>query len=113
MAFCCLLLRVARSLDLSFDSAIGGEELGVPPRDSLLRNHFNGIAAADSPRLEYAAENAAPPAQGFLKPLANLVHLSAGRARNGNLEQHFARAHALALGEPDQTEAARGDVFLH
>src|SRR6266849_10157124 len=113
MAFCCLLLRVASSLDLSFDFAIGGQELCVPAQGSLLSNHFDGIAAADSPRLEHAAENAAPPAQGFLEPLANFIHVAARRARNCNLEQHFAGAQALALGEPAQTDAARGDVFLH
>src|SRR5947209_20028133 len=89
MAFCCLLLRDARSLDLSFDSTIAGKELGVPARGSLGLNHFDGIAAADSPRLEYAAENAAPPAQRVLESLANFIHLAARRARNGNLKQHF------------------------
>src|SRR5260370_10417439 len=102
MVFCCLLLRVARSLDLSSDSARCCEELCVPARGSLLLNHFDGIAPADSPRLEYAAENAAPPAQGFLEHLANFVHQAARCARNGDLEQHFAGAPALTLGNSAQ-----------
>src|SRR6202521_766160 len=113
MAFFRFLLRVARSLDLSFDPALGGEELCVPARGTLLLNHFDGVAAADSPRLEHAAENAAPPAQSFLEPLANLVHLPARRARNCDLEQHFPGAEPLPFGESAQADAARGDVFFH
>ncbi len=64
-------------------------------RRARLLFHFNTIAPADAAGLDDTAQQAAPPANRFLKTLPNFVHQMARRARLRDFEQNFAGAQSL------------------
>jgi hypothetical protein len=73
--------------------------------------HFNTVAPAYAAGLDDSAQQAAPPANRFLKTLADFVHLVARRARLGNFEQSFAGAEPLPEKQFPERDPARRDVF--
>ena len=80
-------------------------------RRARLLFHFNAIAPADAAGLDDSAQQAAPPANRFLKTLADFVHLVARRARLRDFEQSFAGAQPLSEGQCPERDPARRDVF--
>jgi hypothetical protein len=80
-------------------------------RRARLHFHFNTVAPADPSGLDNSAQQAAPPANRFLKPLANFVNLVAWRARLRDFEQSLAGAEPLPEGQGPERNPARRDVF--
>jgi hypothetical protein len=80
-------------------------------RRARLLFHFNPIAPADAAGFDDAAQQAAPPANGFLKTPANFVHLMARRAGLGNFQQRLACAQPLPERQFAKLDPARRDVF--
>ena len=80
-------------------------------RRARLLFHFNTIAPADAAGLDDPAQQAAPPANRFLKTLANFVHQVARRARLRDFEQSFADAQPLPEKQFPERDPARRDVF--
>jgi hypothetical protein len=72
---------------------------------------LNTVAPANAPGLDDSAQQAAPPANRFLKTLANFVHLVARRAGSRNFEQSLARAQPLPEGQHPERDPARRDIF--
>jgi hypothetical protein len=79
-------------------------------RVRLLFN-FNTVAPADAAGLDDSAQQAAPPANRFLKTLADFVHLVAGRARLRDFEQSLAGAQPLPEKQFPKRDPARSNVF--
>jgi hypothetical protein len=73
--------------------------------------NFNTVAPADAAGLDHSAQQAAPPANRFLKTLADFVHLVARRARLRDFEQNFAGAQPLPEGQCPERNPSRRDVF--
>jgi len=80
-------------------------------RRARLLFYFNTIAAADAAGLNDPAQQAAPPANRFLKTLANFVHQMAWRARLRDFEQNFAGAQPLPEKQIPERNPSRRDVF--
>jgi len=73
--------------------------------------HFNSVPPADAAGLDNSAQQAAPPANRFLKALPDFVHLVAWRARFRDFEQGFADSQPLPEGQRPERDPARRDVF--
>jgi hypothetical protein len=73
--------------------------------------HFNTIAPEDAAGFQDPAQHPAPPANRFLKTLADFVHLVARRARPCDFEQSFAGAQPLPERQFPQSDPARCEVF--
>jgi len=73
--------------------------------------YFNTVAPADAAGLDDPAQQAAPPANRFLKTLADFVHLVARRARLRDFEQSLAGAQPLPEGQRPERDPAGRDVF--
>jgi hypothetical protein len=79
-------------------------------RARLLFN-FNAVAPADAAGLNDSAQQSAPPAKRFLKPLADFVHLMARRARLRDFEQNFAGAQTLPEGQCPECDPTGRKIF--
>jgi hypothetical protein len=80
-------------------------------RRARLLFHFNTIALADAAGFDDSAQQAAPPANRFLKTLANFVYQMARRARLRDFEQNFAGAQPLSESQFPESDPARRDIF--
>jgi hypothetical protein len=80
-------------------------------RRARLLFHLNAVAPPDAAGLDDPAQQTAPPANRFLKTLADFVHQVAWRARLRHLEQSFADAEPLPEGQFPDRDPARRDVF--
>jgi hypothetical protein len=80
-------------------------------RRARLLFNFNTVAPVNAAGLNDSAQQAAPPANRFLKTLADFVHQVARRARLGNFEQNLAGAKQLPEGQCPERNPARRDVF--
>jgi hypothetical protein len=81
-------------------------------RRALVLGDFDAVAPADAAGLDHTAQDTPPPAQCFLKTLADFVHLMTWRAGIRNFEQGFADLKALPEAQPLQRDATSRDVFL-
>src|SRR5271169_1570825 len=73
--------------------------------------YFNAVAAADAAGLDDPAQQAAPPANRFLKTLADFVHLVARLARLGDFEQDLAGTQPLPEWQRRERDPARRNIF--
>jgi hypothetical protein len=73
--------------------------------------YFNTVAPADAAGLDDPAQQAAPPANRFLKTLADFVHLVARLARLGDFEQYLAGAQPLPERQRPKRDPARRNIF--
>src|SRR6202451_2773868 len=80
-------------------------------RRARLLVHFNTIAAANAAGFDDSAQQPAPPANRFLKTLANFVHQMARRAGLRDFEQNFAGAWPLSEGQCPERNPSCRDVF--
>ena len=78
----------------------------------LSPDNFNRVAAPNCSWLHHAAEDASAPAQRFLKPLPDRIHLVARFAFLCDFQQRFAGANTLAHQQSFELDPARRDVFL-
>src|SRR5271169_890329 len=72
---------------------------------------FNTVAPADAAGLHDSAQQAAPPANRFLKTLADFLHLVARLARLRDFEKNFAGAQPLPERQRAERDPARRDVL--
>ena len=81
-------------------------------RRLLLSFRFHAVAPADAAGLNHPAQQAAPPADRFLKTLADLIHLVARPTGLRDFKQDFACAQPLPEGQCRKRDPAGRDVFL-
>ena len=80
-------------------------------RRARLLFHFNMVATANAAGLDDSAQQAAPPANCFLKALAYFVHQVTRRAGLRDFEQNFAGAEPLPEEQFPEGDPAHRDVF--
>jgi hypothetical protein len=85
--------------------------IAVPKQFVRLLFNFDTIAPADAAGFQDPAQHPAPPANRFLKTLADFVHLVARRARLRHFQQSFAGAQSLPENQFPKRDPARRDVF--